>query len=160
MRKLYSGNEAVARGAYEAGVEIAAAYPGTPSTEILENVALYKEIYVEWSVNEKVAFEVAFGGSVGGKRSPEQFAQIGLERQTEFRTGAFDRRRVPAADFKIVTVFLPSVAAVKSAVFHIVENVVRSRDRGDRNPAVHGAGLVSRAVEKSAVRDVDEQKAG
>ena len=78
MRKLYSGNEAVARGAYEAGVEIAAAYPGTPSTEILENIALYKEIYAEWSVNEKVAFEVAFGGSIGGKRSLAAMKHVGV----------------------------------------------------------------------------------
>lgn len=64
MKKLLSGNEAVARGAYEAGVDIAAAYPGTPSTEILENVSTYKDIYSEWSVNEKVAFEVADRKSV------------------------------------------------------------------------------------------------
>ena len=57
MKHLLSGNEAVARGAWEAGVEIAAAYPGTPSTEIMANVATYDEIYAEWSVNEKVAFE-------------------------------------------------------------------------------------------------------
>ena len=69
MKVLLSGNEAVARGAYEAGVEIAAAYPGTPSTEILENISKYKEIYAELSVNEKVAFEVALGASLGGKRT-------------------------------------------------------------------------------------------
>ncbi len=69
MKVLLSGNEAVARGAYEAGVEIAAAYPGTPSTEILENISKYKEIYAELPVNEKVAFEVALGASLGGKRT-------------------------------------------------------------------------------------------
>lgn len=78
MKKLLSGNEAVARGAYEAGVEIAAAYPGTPSTEILENVSTYKEIYAEWSVNEKVAFEVAYGGAVGGKRSLAAMKHVGV----------------------------------------------------------------------------------
>ena len=78
MRKLLSGNEAVARGAFEAGVGIAAAYPGTPSTEILENVAKYKEIYAEWSVNEKVAFEVAFGAAVGGKRSLAAMKHVGV----------------------------------------------------------------------------------
>ena len=66
MKTILSGNAAVARGAYEAGVEIAAAYPGTPSTEILECAATYDEIYSEWSVNEKVAFEVAFGSALGG----------------------------------------------------------------------------------------------
>lgn len=65
MKLFLSGNEAVARGAYEAGVEIAAAYPGTPSTEILENMAKYKDIYAEWSANEKVAFDVALGGAIG-----------------------------------------------------------------------------------------------
>lgn len=78
MKKLLSGNEAIARGAFEAGVEIAAAYPGTPSTEILENMATYKEIYAEWSVNEKVAFEVAFGAAVGGKRSLAAMKHVGV----------------------------------------------------------------------------------
>ncbi len=60
MRVLLSGNEAVARGCYEHGVRVAVAYPGTPSTEILENVVKYKDdIYCQWSPNEKVAFEVA-----------------------------------------------------------------------------------------------------
>ncbi len=64
MKKLMLGNEAVARGAYEAGCTVAAAYPGTPSTEITENIALYNEIYSEWSPNEKVALEVACGASI------------------------------------------------------------------------------------------------
>lgn len=78
MKALLSGNEAVARGAYEAGVEIAAAYPGTPSTEILENIAAYKEIYSEWSVNEKIALEVAFGGAMGGRRSLAAMKHVGV----------------------------------------------------------------------------------
>ena len=78
MKKLLSGNEAIARGAYEAGVGIAAAYPGTPSTEILENTSKYKEIYAEWSVNEKVAFEIAYGGAVGGKRSLAAMKHVGV----------------------------------------------------------------------------------
>lgn len=69
MKKLMLGNEAFARGAYEAGVMVAAAYPGTPSTEITENVAKYDEIYAEWSPNEKVALEVAIGASIGGARA-------------------------------------------------------------------------------------------
>jgi indolepyruvate ferredoxin oxidoreductase alpha subunit len=55
MKVLMSGNEAIARGAYEYGVEVATGYPGTPSSEILENIVQYKQIYSEWSVNEKVA---------------------------------------------------------------------------------------------------------
>ena len=78
MKTLLSGNEAVACGAYEAGVEIAAAYPGTPSTEILECIATYKEIYAEWSVNEKIAFEVAFGGALGGKRALAAMKHVGV----------------------------------------------------------------------------------
>ena len=68
MKSLLSGNEAIARGAYEAGVTLAAGYPGTPSTEILENVAAqYADvIYAEWAPNEKVAFEVAAGAAQTG----------------------------------------------------------------------------------------------
>ena len=63
------GNEAVARGAWEAGVQVAAAYPGTPSTEIVTNLAKYDGVYAEWSTNEKVAYEVAFGAAMGGVRA-------------------------------------------------------------------------------------------
>ena len=72
------GNEAVARGAYEAGVTVAAAYPGTPSTEITENVAKYDEIYSEWSPNEKVSLEVAIGASIAGARSLCAMKHVGL----------------------------------------------------------------------------------
>ncbi len=78
MKKLMLGNEAFARGAYEAGVTVAAAYPGTPSTEITENIAKYKEIYAEWSPNEKVAMEVAIGASIGGARSLCCMKHVGL----------------------------------------------------------------------------------
>jgi len=78
MRILLSGNEAVARGAYEAGVRVASAYPGTPSTEITENIARYEEIYSEWSPNEKVAMEVAIGASFGGARSIVSMKHVGL----------------------------------------------------------------------------------
>ena len=64
MRKLMTGDEAIARGAYEAGVSYASAYPGTPSTEILENLSTYEDIYAEWAPNEKVAMESAIGASV------------------------------------------------------------------------------------------------
>ena len=63
-RVLLSGNEAIARGAYEAGVRFAAAYPGTPSTEVLENIAAYKEIDAHWAINEKVALEEGIGASL------------------------------------------------------------------------------------------------
>ena len=78
MKKIMTGNEAIARGAYEAGCKVAAAYPGTPSTEILENIANYKEIYSQWSVNEKVALEVAGGASIAGARALCAMKHVGL----------------------------------------------------------------------------------
>ncbi len=79
MKELLSGNEAMARGVYEAGVKFASAYPGTPSTEILENVAhRYKEIYSEWSPNEKVALEVAIGASLAGARAVATMKHVGV----------------------------------------------------------------------------------
>lgn len=78
MKKLMLGNEAIARGAYEAGVTVATAYPGTPSTEITEFIAKYDEIYAEWSPNEKVAMEVAIGSSVAGARSVVAMKHVGL----------------------------------------------------------------------------------
>ena len=79
MRRLMSGNEAIARGAFEAGVTVGAGYPGTPSTEILENLVKYKpDVYCEWSPNEKVAFEVAAGASLAGARSIVTMKHVGL----------------------------------------------------------------------------------
>ena len=78
MKTLLSGNEAIARGAYEYGVQVATGYPGTPSSEILENVALYKEIYAEWSTNEKVATEAAIGAAYAGRRSITTMKQVGM----------------------------------------------------------------------------------
>ena len=78
MKRLMLGNEAVARGAYEAGVSVVASYPGTPSTEITENIVKYNEIYVEWSSNEKVAAEVAIGASIGGARSMSCMKHVGM----------------------------------------------------------------------------------
>ena len=79
MKRLLSGNEAVARGAYEAGVKLAAGYPGTPSTEILETLAEeYRSIYSQWSPNEKVAFEVGIGASLGGGRAMVTMKHVGL----------------------------------------------------------------------------------
>ena len=78
MEKLLSGNEALALGAYHAGIKVATAYPGTPSTEILESLAGYDDIYAEWSTNEKVAMEVALGAAYAGARSLVSMKQVGL----------------------------------------------------------------------------------
>ena len=78
MKQLLLGNDAVARGLYEAGCAVASSYPGTPSTEITQSVAEYKEIYSEWAPNEKVAVEVAFGASLAGKRSFAGMKHVGL----------------------------------------------------------------------------------
>lgn len=78
MKELMLGNEAFARGAYEAGVTVATAYPGTPSTEITESIAKYEEIYSEWSPNEKVAMEVAIGASIAGARAVCCMKHVGL----------------------------------------------------------------------------------
>lgn len=77
-KKLMLGNEAIARGAYEAGVRVASAYPGTPSTEITESIAQYKEVYAEWSPNEKVAMEVAVGASIAGARAMVCMKHVGV----------------------------------------------------------------------------------
>lgn len=78
MKKIMTGNEAIARGAFEAGCTVAAAYPGTPSTEIMENIAQYQEVYAEWAPNEKVAVEVVCGASIGGARSLATMKHVGL----------------------------------------------------------------------------------
>ena len=73
------GNEAIARGAYEAGVKVSSAYPGTPSTEISENLVQYKEdLYAEWAPNEKVAAETAIGASISGVRAMACMKHVGL----------------------------------------------------------------------------------
>ncbi len=77
-KKIMLGNEAIARGAYEAGVKVSAAYPGTPSTEISENIVKYPEIYAEWSPNEKVAMEVAIGASISGVRAMASMKHVGV----------------------------------------------------------------------------------
>src|SRR4030042_1826247 len=76
--QLLSGNEALALGAYHAGVQVASAYPGTPSTEILENLSRFKDIYAEWSTNEKVAMEVAMGAAYTGARAMVSMKHVGL----------------------------------------------------------------------------------
>ncbi len=78
MKELMIGNAAVARGLYEAGVEVVSSYPGTPSTEITEFAATYDDIYCEWAPNEKVAMEVAFGASLRGVRSACAMKHVGL----------------------------------------------------------------------------------
>ena len=78
LKELLQGNEAVARGLYEAGVRVVSSYPGTPSTEITESAALFDEIYCEWAPNEKVAAEVAAGAAIGGARSFCGMKHVGL----------------------------------------------------------------------------------
>ena len=77
-KSLLSGDEAVACGAYDYGVKVAAAYPGTPSTEILEGIARFDDVYAEWAPNEKVALEVAVGASLGGARTLASMKHVGL----------------------------------------------------------------------------------
>ncbi len=77
-KKVMLGNEAIARGAYEAGVKVSSAYPGTPSTEISENLVKYPEIYCEWAPNEKVAMEVAIGASISGVRAMASMKHVGF----------------------------------------------------------------------------------
>ena len=77
-KALMLGNEAIARGAWEAGVRVVSSYPGTPSTEITECAARYGEIYTEWAVNEKVALEVCVGASMGGARAMCCMKHVGL----------------------------------------------------------------------------------
>ena len=78
MIKMLSGDEAVARGAWEAGVAVASAYPGTPSTEILEELARYPNVYAEWAPNEKVAVDVAIGAAYAGRRAMAAMKHVGL----------------------------------------------------------------------------------
>jgi len=78
MKVMLTGNEAIARGAYEAGVKVAMGYPGTPSSEILENLARYKDVYSEWSVNEKVAMDGVMGAAYAGRRAMFTTKQVGM----------------------------------------------------------------------------------
>jgi indolepyruvate ferredoxin oxidoreductase alpha subunit len=77
-KKLLTGDEAIAQGAWEAGVKVAAAYPGTPSTEILQALVKYPDVYCEWSANEKVALEVGLGAALGGVRSLVTMKHVGV----------------------------------------------------------------------------------
>ena len=86
--QLLSGNEAIALGAYHSGVQLAAAYPGTPSTEILENLSRFKDIYAEWSPNEKVAMEVAMGACYTGIRAMASMKHVGLNVASDAFMGA------------------------------------------------------------------------
>ena len=81
LKALLSGNEAIARGAYEAGVQIVTGYPGTPSSEIVKNMAAKygNEVYVEWSTNEKVAMDAAAGAAYCGKRALVTTKQVGMK---------------------------------------------------------------------------------
>jgi len=91
------GNEAIARGAWEAGVRVAAAYPGTPSTEIMESLARYpaQDVQAEWATNEKVALDVAIGASFAGARAMTSMKHVGLNvaADGQWRPGAGGLRR-------------------------------------------------------------------
>lgn len=78
MKKLLLGNGAIARGLYEAGCRFVSSYPGTPSTEVTEEAALYPEIYAEWAPNEKCAMEAALGASIAGARAATAMKHVGL----------------------------------------------------------------------------------
>ena len=78
MKILMSGNEAIARGAYEYGVKVATGYPGTPVLKYLRMSPKYEEIYSEWSINEKVAVDAAIGASYAGKRAISTMKQVGM----------------------------------------------------------------------------------
>jgi indolepyruvate ferredoxin oxidoreductase alpha subunit len=78
LKKLLLGNEAVARGLYEAGAAVVSSYPGTPSTEITEYAATYEDMYAEWAPNEKVALEVSIGAAISGKRAFSGMKHVGL----------------------------------------------------------------------------------
>lgn len=89
-KKIMLGNEAFARGAYEAGVKVISSYPGTPSTEVTETAAKYEEIHVEWAPNEKVGTEVAAGASIGGARALSCMKHVGLNVAADpFYTAAY-----------------------------------------------------------------------
>ncbi len=89
-KRIMLGNEAFARGAWEAGVRVVSSYPGTPSTEVTENAAKYDEIHVEWAPNEKVGVEVAMGASLGGVRSLSCMKHVGLNVASDsFYTAAY-----------------------------------------------------------------------
>jgi len=78
LKQILLGNEAIARGAYEAGIKVVSSYPGTPSTEITETIAKYDRIYCEWATNEKVGLEVAVGASMGGARAMSCMKHVGV----------------------------------------------------------------------------------
>ncbi|MDQ5944892.1 MAG: indolepyruvate ferredoxin oxidoreductase, alpha subunit, partial [Pseudomonadota bacterium] len=77
-RLLMSGNEAVSRAVWESGVKVAAAYPGTPATEMLEVISTYPDLYAEWAVNEKTSLEIAFGAAMAGSRAFCAMKHVGL----------------------------------------------------------------------------------
>ena len=78
LKEILLGNEAIARGAYEAGVKVVSSYPGTPSTEITQAIASYDRVYCEWASNEKVGLEVAIGASLAGARAMSCMKHVGM----------------------------------------------------------------------------------
>ena len=122
MKKLMLGNEAVARGLYEAGCSFVSSYPGTPSTEITEYAAKYAEIYAEWAPSEKVAMETAFGACVAGKRSFCGMKHVGVNVAADplftiAYTGVKDKREPTRATFFNVRLLRRRANDKCSAVF-------------------------------------------
>lgn len=92
MQELLLGNEAVARGAYEAGVKVISSYPGTPSTEITETASHYSRIACEWATNEKVGLEVAVGAAIAGARAMSCMKHVGVNVAAD-RSKIYGRRK-------------------------------------------------------------------
>ena len=131
MIKLLSGNEAVARGAWEAGVKVSSAYPGTPSTEIQENFAHYPNVYAEWAPNEKVAMDVALGASYAGSRAFTSMKHVGLNVALDgFMAGAMTGVEaglmVISADDPSEGQHLTVNSKVKQRVFHSIGQFIQS----------------------------------
>ena len=139
MKEIMQGNSAIARGAWEAGVKIAAAYPGTPSSEILKEIAdNYPDIYAEWATNEKVAMEVALGGAIAGARAIASMKHVGMNVAADpFMTLAYTGVK---GGFVIIVADDPSVHSSQNEQGQQELGPVRqgSHARTRRRPGVQG----------------------
>ena len=136
MKQLMLGNEAVARGLYEAGVKVVSSYPGTPSTEITEFAAKYEEMYSEWAPNEKVAAEVAIGAAFAGARSFCAMKHVGLNVAADpLYTAAYT-----GGGGRSGHAFLPKRAGFP-APRHCGQGHDAGAGRFGRMPSVHKAGI-------------------
>ena len=122
MKKLMLGNQAIARGLYEAGCRFVSSYPGTPSTEITEQAAGYEELYTEWAPNEKVAFEVAFGAATAGARAFCAMKHVGLNVAADpLYTASYIGANGGTDNGSLVTIFIknPNVVPELSMKYNI-----------------------------------------